>query len=253
MKLKTVDVNGTTYAEIKDGRPLYEDDDGKEIAFDAEHTARKISELNAEAKKHREAKEAAEKTLKGFEGIEDAEAARKALQTVKNLDDKKLIDAGEVEKVKAETIKALEAKYEPVSKRAEELEAQLRQEKIGGSFARSKFIAEKVAVPVPMVEKTFGDQFTVEDGKIVAKDANGNPIYSRAQPGEPAGFDEALEIIVSQSPYKDQILREKPKTGGDAGGGDGGSGGRQIKRSEFDQMSQSQRAEAVREGAKVVE
>src|SRR5690606_6729424 len=79
MKLKTLEVDGKTYAEVQDGKPVYVEDDGKEVAFDAPGTRNTISRLNAEAKSHREAKEAAEKALKGFEGIEDPAAAIKAL------------------------------------------------------------------------------------------------------------------------------------------------------------------------------
>ena len=35
MKLKTVEVDGKQYAEILEGKPVYVEDDGKEVAFDA--------------------------------------------------------------------------------------------------------------------------------------------------------------------------------------------------------------------------
>ena len=57
--------------------------------------------------------------MKSFDGL-DADEARRALELVKNLDDKRLIDAGEVEKVKAEARKALDeqlAQKTPKSKR----------------------------------------------------------------------------------------------------------------------------------------
>ena len=103
MKLK-LDENGNVV--VQDGKPVYVYDDGKEVAYDVPAAVAKIGSLNAEAKQHREAKEAAEAKLKAFDGIENAEAAKKALETVKNLDDKKLIDAGEAEKVKAEVVRA---------------------------------------------------------------------------------------------------------------------------------------------------
>lgn len=255
MKLKTVEVEGQTYAAIQDGKPVYVDDAGKETAFDAPGTVQTISRLNAEAKGHREAKEAAEKQLKAFEGLDDPAAAMEALKTVQNLDHKKLVDAGEVEKVKAEAIKAVEEKYKPVVERADTLERQLRQEKIGGSFARSKFIGDKLAVPAPMVEKTFGEHFGIDNGKIIAKDANGNQIYSKSNPGELAGFDEALEILVEQFPYRDHILKAKPASGGDTkGDGSGGGGSKTIPRAEFDKMdANAQRKAVLEDGATVVD
>jgi len=244
MKLQTVEIEGETYAKVQDGKPVYIDGD-KELLMDVPAMSEKIKTLGSEAKGHREAKDKAERALKAFEGIEDPQAAIKALDIVKNLDDKRLVDAGEVEKVKAEAIKAVEEKYRPTLEKAETLEKQLRQEKIGGSFARSQFIAEKLAVPVPMVEKTFGDHFTIEDGKVVAKDANGNQIYSKERPGEPANFDEAIEALIEQSPYRDSIMKGRGQNGSGApGGGGGGGASKTISRAEFDKINSSDPARA---------
>ncbi|MHA3884577.1 DUF6651 domain-containing protein [Stutzerimonas degradans] len=218
MKLK-IDENGN--AVLQDGKPVYVHDDGKEVAFDAPATVATITRLNAEAKTHREGKEAAEKLLKGFEGIEDPSAARKALETLANLDAKKLVDAGEIEKVKSEISKAFQAQLDEANTKAQTLEQQLYGEKIGGSFARSKVIAEKLAVPADMVQATFGNRFKIEDGKVVAYDANGNKIFSRARPGELADFDEALETLVEHYPYKDHILKGSGANGGGAPNGNG--------------------------------
>lgn len=258
MKLKTIEVEGKTYAEVQDDKPVFVTDDGKEVAYDVPHANATITRLNGEAKGHREAKEAAEKSLKAFEGITDPAAAMKALETIQNLDDKKLIDAGEVEKVKQAAIKAKDDEYKPYVEKAEALEKALRAEKIGGSFARSKFIAEKLAVPVPMVEKTFGEHFTLEDGKMVAKDANGNAIYSKSKPGELADFDEALETLVEAFPFRDSILKGRGQSGSGApGGGSGGTQGKTISRAEFDQINRSDPARAAKmvtaDGVEVVD
>lgn len=246
MKLKTLEVDGKTYAEVQDGKPVYVEDDGKEVAFDAPGTRNTISRLNAEAKSHREAKEAAEKTLKSFEGIEDPAAAIKALETVANLDSKKLIDAGEVEKVKAEASKAFQTQLDEANGKAKALEDQLYAEKIGGSFARSKIIADKFAIPADLVQARFGQAFKVEDGKTVAYDANGNKIFSAARPGELADFDEALQVLVDQYPYKDQILKGSGASGGGAGGSGGGQGGaRTMSREQFSKLSPTEQMAAV--------
>ena len=218
MKLK-LDENGNVV--VQDGKPVYVYDDGKEVAYDVPAAVAKIGSLNAEAKQHREAKEAAEAKLKAFDGIENAEAAKKALETVKNLDDKKLIDAGEAEKVKAEVVKQYELKL--AEKDAEITKAQnaLHSEVIGGAFARSQFILDKMAIPADMVQAYFGKHFTYENGKVIAKDALGNQIFSRKVPGEAADFDEAIEQIVSNYPQKEYIL----KASGNSGSGSGGSSG----------------------------
>ena len=244
MKLK-LDDDGN--AVLQDGKPVYIHDDGKEVAFDAPATVATISRLNGEAKGHRERAEAAEKQLKQFEGISDPGAAIKALDTIKNLDDKKLVDAGEVERVKAEAIKAVEEKYAPIAKRAEDLESELYSEKIGGAFTRSKFISEKSAVPADLVQAAFGKHFKIEEGRVVAYDGDGNRIFSRSRPGEAADFEEALEIIVDRYPYKDQILKGNNAGGGGTRNGTGSSGAKQMPRSEFAKLSPADQAKAARE------
>lgn len=247
MKLKTIEVDGKQYAEIQDGKPVYVEDDGKEVAFDAVGTRATITRLNAEAKSHRERAEAAEKTAKAFEGIEDAAAARKALELVANLDAKKLVDAGEIEKVKAEIGKAFETKLGEATTRAEQLEQQLYAEKIGGSFARSKVIADKLAIPADMVQARFGQAFKIEDGKVVAYDSNGNKLYSRARPGELADFDEALETLIEQYPHKDYILKASGANGG--GAPISGKSGAQISNNPFkkDTLNLTEQARIQRE------
>jgi hypothetical protein len=111
MKLKLDDKGAVV---VQDGKPVYIPTTGKRSPSTSRAPQATISRFNGEAKSHRERAEAAEGKLKTFEGISDPEAARKALNTVANLDAKKLVDAGEVEKVKAEAVKAVEEKYAPV-------------------------------------------------------------------------------------------------------------------------------------------
>ena len=222
MKLK-LDEKGNVV--LQDGKPVYVHDDGKEVAFDAVSTVATISRLNAEAKQHRERAEAAEKSLKLFDGIADPVAALKALDTVSNLDHKKLIDAGEVEKVKGEITKAFQAQLDEANGKSKTLEQALYGEKVGGAFARSKMIAEKLAIPADMVQARFGQAFKIEGDKTVAYDASGNKIFSRARPGELADFDEALETLIEQYPYKEHILKSSGASGGGAQGSGSGNGG----------------------------
>ena len=227
MKLK-LDENGN--AVLQDGKPVYVHDDGKEVAFDAPGTVATITRLNSEAKGHRERAENAEKAVKAFEGIDDPAAAKKALATVANLDAKTLVDAGEIETVKTEISKAFQLQLDDVTGKAKTLEQQLYAEKIGGSFSRSKFIADKLAVPADMVQATFGQNLKVEDGKVVAYDAQGQKIFSRARPGELADFDEAIETLVSQYPHRDHILKS---SGANGGGAQNGGGNNQNTKGNF--------------------
>lgn len=218
MKLK-LDAQG--HVVVQDGKPVYVTNDGQEVAFDAVETTAAIKRLNGEAKGHRERAEAAEKALKAFEGI-DPEAAAKALDTVTKLDQKKLIDAGEVDKVRAEITKNWESKLSEAEKAKQALEQQLHNELIGGNFARSKVIAEKLAIPADLVQAAFGSAFKVENGRVVAYDKNGQAIYSKANPSEPAGFDEALLSLVDAYPNKEHILKGSGASGSGAGSSSAG-------------------------------
>ena len=250
MKLK---LNDDGSAVVKDGMPVYLYDDGKEVPFDAPAAMSKITSLNGESRGHRERAESAEKGLKAFEGITDAVAAKKAIETLKNFDDKKLVDAGEVERIKSETIKAIESKYAPIVEENSKLTAAIHAEKIGGSFARSKFIAEKLNIPPDMVEARFGGNFKLVDGKVQALDATGNQIFSRTKPGEVADFDEALSTLVEQYPYRDNIMKASGASGGGASGGAGAGGGKTMSRQIFDSQSATEQAAFVRGGGAITD
>lgn len=230
--------------------PVFVHADGKETPFDGDGTISTISRLNGEAKSHRERAETAEAALKPFKdaGITDPAAAAKALSTVKNLDDKKLVDAGEVDKIKQAAIESVKAEYEPFVTKAKDLEQQLYGEKIGGAFARSKFIAEKLAIPADMAQAAFGTRFKVESGKTVALDANGQPIFSRTRHGEPADFEEALEIMVDAYPHKASILKGSGASGGGSGQSQPGAGGKKtITRAQFEALDPTAKIAAVKD------
>jgi hypothetical protein len=222
LKLK-LDSNGVCV--LLDGKPVYTDDDGKDVAFDANQTVATIARLNGEARSHRERAETAETKLKGFDGIEDPAAAIKALNTVKNLDDKKLVDAGKVDEVKAEVTKAMQKQVDDALARAATIEQQYHTEVIGGVFSRSKYLADKVAIPADLVQARFGSNFKMKDGKPVAYDATGKEVFSRSRPGELADPDEALEILIDAYPQKDSILKGEVKNGGGANNNGGAGGG----------------------------
>lgn len=252
MKLKLDDQG---HAVLQDGKPVYVHDDGKEVAFDAVSTVATITRLNTEAKTHREGKEAAERALKAFDGIEDGAAAKKALDIVSKLDQKKLVDAGEIDTVRNEISKAFQAQLDEVGTKAATFEKQLYEEKIGGAFSRSKYIGEKLAIPADLVQSRFGSAFKIEDGKTVAYDNHGNKIFSRARPGEIADFDEAIETLVEQYPHRDHILKGTGASGSGASnnGGNGGNGKKSLNRSQFDALDPQGKHAHVSAGGEVTD
>lgn len=226
MKLK-LDENG--HVVVQDGKPVYVHDDGTDLPFDAPQAIAKIKQLNGEAKTHRETAEKLAKDLNGFEGVDVAEA-RTAIETVKKLDQKKLLDAGEVDRVVGDVKKQYEEKLTAERESRTKAEQALNNEMIGGNFARSKFIADKLTLPSDIAQATFGKNFKLENGKVVAVGADGSHMLSRANPGEPAGFDEALQILVESYPNRDSILKGNGSQGSGANQGNRGKGGPDLSK-----------------------
>ncbi len=248
MKIKTITIEGTTYAELRDDKPIYVADDGQEVAFDAPGAMAKISSVQGEAMGHRRAKEEAEAKLRAFEGIADPAAALDALNKIKNLDDKKLVDAGEVQRVKDEVAKGYEGKLSEADQRYSDLQNRFHSTMIANQFATSKFIAEKVGIPADMLQASFGKHFAVDDnGRVIAKDANGNPIGSKANFGDPASFEEAIEQFVMNYPHKDSILKGTVGAGGGASNGQGSSGKATYSRAQFNALSPVEQARVGKE------
>jgi len=217
VELKLTDDGGVV---LDDGKPVFVDDDGKDLPVDVPGLFAKVKELNGEAAKHRQARNDAAKALKAFEGL-DAEKAREALETVANLDAKKLIDAGEVDKVKTEISKAYEEKLAQATSDLEAREARIRDLTIGNAFRTSE-VMTKLTIPADIAEVYFGNRFVVEDGKPVGYDGE-NRIMSKSNPGEVAGFDEALGVMIDSYANRDAILRAGASGSGSKGGGQAGA------------------------------
>ncbi len=241
------------HAVLQDGLPVYLHPDGQELPFDAAATLATLTRLNRERDQARGQAEQAQERLKAFEGIDDPGAAREALSTVANLQHKKLVDAGEIDQVKAEIGKVFEARLAESEQRAGQLEQQLIDERIGGSFARSTYLSDKLAIPADMARAFFGHAFKLEDGRIVAHDAHGEKIYSRTRPGELAEFDEALQTLVERYPQRDRILKGSGASGLDAApSGATRPASRTLARPAFDALAPDERAQFIHEGGRVV-
>lgn len=231
MKLKTIEIDGNTYAEIKDGKPVY-DDNGKENTYDAPAMHVTIGRLNKEAQTHREAKESLETKLTGFGDLDPA-AARDALTTLSNIDQKKLIDADKVAQIKLDAVTPIQTLLDAALDEKNTLISQYSTAQINASFLGSKYIEDNLAIPADMVQAAFARNFEWQDGAIVAKDSNGLPILNNS--GAAATFDEALEKIVDHYPHRDSIL----KGAGQAGSGANPPGNGSVtnmRRAQFDAL-----------------
>lgn len=247
MKLK-LDESGAVI--LTDGKPVYMDDAGKEHTYDAPAMRATLDKLGPELNTQRARAEKLEADAKAFEGL-DVAAARKALETVGNLDQSKLIDADKVEEIRQAAIKSVEEKYAPIEQRANELESQIIEGKIGAEFNGSEFITKGTRYLPEFMQATFRKHFEVKEGRVVAKDSNGNLIYSDKNPGETASFDEAMEKIVGGHRDRDKILLGANQNGSGANGVDEGGTGRTFTRAQEAEMNPTQKtklAKDLREG-----
>lgn len=235
MKLKTVEIDGKTYAEIDDGKPVYLDSDGKEHKYDAPAMRGSLDKLNGVLSEERTKLQALQDQVQQFDGL-DPEQARKALSTLSDIDSKKLIDAGEIEKVRAQIAEGYEKKLKTLADEKDQLAGRYAAEKVNGAFANSKFIKEKLAIPADLAQAAFSRHFEFDNGTIKPVDSNGNAIYSESNPAELASFDEALARIVDQYPNRDAIMKASGSNGSGAGPIDQGGSRSRISRADFDAL-----------------
>ena len=251
MQLK-LDENG--HVAVQDNKPVYVDADGNDVAFDAAATRATITRLNGEAKANRERAEAGEAKMATYNGITDPDAARKALETVKSIDQGQLIAAGEVERVKNEIKSGYEHQMESERNARVAAEQALDNEMIGGAFARSKTISEKLTIPPDMAQSAFGSNFRRVNGQVVGYH-EGNPILSRSRPGEVADFEEAVNYLVDRYPHRDRILKGSGATGTGAVGGAGMSGGngKMLSRAQYGALPPTQQSTFFRSGGSLTD
>jgi hypothetical protein len=205
--------------EMENGNPVYVHADGKEVPFDADGALKSIGKLSGEMKLTKKQHQEAVEKLALFAAIEDPEAAIKAIETVKNLDAKKLVDAGQIDILKAEMGRTFAEKEGSLKSQWTQKEQEyqghlkIKDEAIqsilmGGKFASSEFLKKTNLIP-EIAANYFGKNFKIEgegaEIKVVGY-LNGERIPSREKFGEPADFDEALAAVIDAYPHKDRIM-----------------------------------------------
>lgn len=236
-----------TIAMSEEGLPVWihesGENSGQESGIDHGATLRSIAELTREQAERRTTnKELADK-LKAItdSGVDDipgfVQKANEALEVVANLDAKKLMDAGEVEKVKKGIEEAYVQKIADIQKSYEtslgekdemiaKVNAAIRTLVIKSSFGASEFIKTKTTLDSEIAYNTFGQFFDFEEnaqGELspFAKHYNtGEKIFSLRNPGSVAAPEEAIQILINEYPNKDSILQGTDASGGGGGGSD---------------------------------
>lgn len=251
--------------EVQNGNPVWIHEDGKEAPFDAARALTKIPELQTEAKGYREKLEELERKWKALPDAvtSDPEKAIKDLEIARNLADKKLIDAGQVDTVKAEAQRALKEQLEQhkaeYDGKLQASQGVIRKLTIGNQFATSKLFNGDDAVfilPPHVAESHFGRFLDVEpDGTFVAyyDEAKKQPIYSRERPGEKAAFDEAILAIADKDPGKDRITRASGSggSGAPAPAAGGKAGSKSMARSAFNALPANEQMSFIKDGGQL--
>lgn len=256
----------------EDGKPIYLDEDDKEVPVDPLGMYSKIIDLGKENKAHREKIDAHKKQLSIFEGVEDLETwkaeAEKAMEAVKNFNEKDWTKVEKVEQMKrqmseahTEEVGQLKKSYEDTLVQRDDIinkkNEQIRQLMVSTKFASSPMFSgssPKTEMSADAAEALFGRQIKIEENdngelKLQCYFANGETVYSRSNPGEPADFNEGMELIWNEYPNKNRYMKAAG-AGSGATGGSGGNGGEQDELSKL--RKQLEEATAARDTAKMI-
>lgn len=259
-------------AILEEGKPVYVDKDGNDIALDATALYVKIAELGTEAKNHRTAKGSLKKeldTIKGiFDGVEDLEewkkTADKNAEMVQNFNEKDMMDVKKVDEIKKAQKEAFDQEKDGLLRSFSEKEQEhqnllstkdgiIYKLTVSSQFARSPWFVGKDSRTIltpEIAQAYFGKYFKVEE---FGKDENGipqtrvtgyigdDPIYSKKplKAGELAEFDEAMGVIIEQYPMKDNILRSSGGGSGAGGGSGGGGAGKGTMESKLAELEEA--------------
>jgi hypothetical protein len=132
-----------------------------------------------------------------------------------------------------------------------QLQSSLVAEKAGSRLAGSKTITEMLAVPIDIVQASLSDAFKLENGELVGYDKTGNKLYSRSNPGRVAQFDEAIQILISQHPHRDQILKGTRAAESQSNDRGDASGSKSLNRAAFEALPPTKQMEVIKGGTTI--
>ena len=199
----TTDEKGIkTLSMDNEGKPIWINDDKSEIGVDYGRVYNSVITNMNENKTRREANEAL--TIKNLELTTE-------LAKLKDVKPNDKTDNKELQVHFENKLTQMKETFDSeLIKKQNELEGLL----VGNKFASSKFIKDKTILPSDLFQLKFGNRFEVVNGQVQAVGADGNALMSKKSIGELAGFEEAIELIVDNYEYRDQILKGTTQSGG---------------------------------------
>lgn len=214
---------------IDNGLPVWVLDDGKEMAIDGPHVHATIGKVRKERDEAEEKAKGLERQLRLFGGSdEEIKEAAEKLKAVGNMDLVKIEKAGKIDEEIANRVKthmeASEVEKKALKDQLEALNGKLRNVLISSRFGSTP-IANSLYLTPDAIEAMFANHFTVEGDEVVAYHdpaTRREKIYSKKDPNKLAGFDEALEVVVTGHQNYKKWKKPQTVTGGDAPGGETG-------------------------------
>lgn len=249
-------MNAEGVVEINNGMPMLVYDDGKESPLDFNHL---IGQVKATSDERDTLRREALPKAQAFEALgASADEIKAALKTVSALSAQKLIEANKVDALIAERVdaatKSLTTELEATRMATATEKARVRALTVSNRFAESKLLKERTTLSPDLAESRWGSLFDPQDDNTVrAKYPDGSPIYSRIRHGQPADFDEALEILIDMHPNKATFMRGTGSRGSDADGGAQHGAGKKATREQFEAMPAHERAVFFKDGGKLVD
>jgi len=229
-KLKLGDNDQPVY---QDGKFVLVLDDGSETAFDAVGAYVTFGTIREERDTWKGKAEATSAELVKFgKTAEDRSKTLELAGKARAFDDKKLVDAGKVDEVVAERLKAAKTEWDTekqgLAAKAEQLSARLRRNLVSKQIAASKVFEDYLITP-DLFEAKYGVHFDVdgdEDHVIAFSDAqHKSPIYSRSDLTKHASVDEAVSILLKADPNHDR-WKKGVNANGSGATGNAQTGGR---------------------------
>jgi hypothetical protein len=255
-KVKTDDQG---HAVLKDGLPVWVLDNGSEEVFDGPKLHSTVGKIRQERDEFETQARVTRDALRRFGSSDDEiNAAVEKLKLARNLDDKKLIDAGKVDEVVNQRLKdaavAWEQEKGQMKQAQDDLSSRLRKVLISNRFATTKALDGTFLTPA-LAEATFGSLFDVENESPVAfRDGSRKErLYSKNDPSKVADFDEALSILVTSHPEYPKWKKGVNAAGGGAPGSGDPAGGNNMTRDQFEAQTPNARMEFIRKGGQVVD
>lgn len=275
MKFKTTDDGALESTEVEGAvMPILVKDDGTEEAFDLSKPFKKIADLTQESVQRRKKLEKLEAEHQEAAGtLEVWKGLGVEPDEVKDLIKKR--DSGDLEprdldQVREQVATSYKKQLSEKDKQVEALTGELQSTKermasaaVGSKFGSSTWFTGKDAktiLPPDVAYAYFGKHFRLEEDGEVAGYLDPGKWEQRIlvekgdRVGEPAGFDDAIDALISRREDKDRLLAGSGASGSGApsnGHHRGSVGGRQYNRAEFEKLpppDQARVAKEVREG-----